>query len=244
MKITGRNNVRILPVDWIAGVHYDEEIEDENNDEYEDNDEEDNDDHDGNEDNSNKPITQDEIDNLLAKDQQQQARQPEEQEANPTGTENVENNGEQNENNPKVPEISNQPAEQQQNDEPDDENMEQQNESPEVITPEQPNEDQRPARARNPLTRLTYVQQSGQKTEPESSEQEWDEATIKQKWDNLEASHNITHNELPNENIDKYDNNRAEMIARVMVDIHDNIERKGIGFIQQFGDHYAAQFSQ
>ena len=29
-----------------------------------------------------------------------------------------------------------------------------------------------------------------------------------------------------------------------MVDIHDNIERKGIGFVQQFGDQYAAQFSQ
>ena len=87
MRITGRNNVRILPADWIAGVHYDEEIEDEDNDEYENDDEEDDGEHDDDGDINNEPITQDEIDDLLAEDQQPQAQQPEEQEANPTGME-------------------------------------------------------------------------------------------------------------------------------------------------------------
>ena len=32
MKITGRNNIRILPADWIAGVHYDPEVKDADND--------------------------------------------------------------------------------------------------------------------------------------------------------------------------------------------------------------------
>ena len=78
MKITRRNNVRILPANWIAGVHYDKEIEDEENDEYKNNNGEDDGEHDDDDDNDNEPITQDEIDDLLAKDQQPQAQQPEE----------------------------------------------------------------------------------------------------------------------------------------------------------------------
>ena len=54
MKITRQNNVQILPANWIAGVHYDEEIEDGDNNSYKGNKNEDNkNDENNNEDNNN-----------------------------------------------------------------------------------------------------------------------------------------------------------------------------------------------
>ena len=60
----------------------------------------------------------------------------------------------------------------------------------------------------------------------------------------LEASHNIITSEVNPENIDEYSGERAIMIAKVMVDIHHNVSRKGITFVEQFGKNYQAQFSQ
>ena len=70
LKITGRNKVRILPADWVAGVHYvSNEDENENDDkdyEEESNEEESAEQNDVEE---QEPITQGEIDELLTKDQ-------------------------------------------------------------------------------------------------------------------------------------------------------------------------------
>ena len=65
MKITGQNKVRILPADWVAGVNYDSEIEDGGDDDDYEYDESTAD----KEENSlpaNKPITQEEVNNLVA----------------------------------------------------------------------------------------------------------------------------------------------------------------------------------
>ena len=49
-------------------------------------------------------------------------------------------------------------------------------------------------------------------------------------------THNITHSNVPVKNMEEYNANRANIIARVMVAINDNIRRKGINFTKQFGD--------
>ena len=65
-----------------------------------------------------------------------------------------------------------------------------------------------------------------------------------EEWNKLEMTHNITHSDVPAKNMEEYNANRANIIARVMADINKNIQRKGINFTKQFGDQYMAQFSQ
>ena len=60
----------------------------------------------------------------------------------------------------------------------------------------------------------------------------------------LEANHNIITSEVKAENIDEYSGERAIMIAKAMVDIHQNVSRKCITFVEQFGMTYQAEFSQ
>ena len=64
------------------------------------------------------------------------------------------------------------------------------------------------------------------------------------KWNTLEFMRNITHSNIPPENVEEYNTDRANIIARAMVDINENVQRKGINFAKQFGDQYMAQFSQ
>ena len=47
------------------------------------------------------------------------------------------------------------------------------------------------------------------------------------KWNTLKISHNIISTDVNATNIDEYSQNRADIIARVMVDIHNNISQKG-----------------
>ena len=65
-----------------------------------------------------------------------------------------------------------------------------------------------------------------------------------EEWNPLEMMHNITHSDTPSENMEEYNTNWANIIARVMVDINENIQRKGINFTKQFGEQYMTQFSQ
>ena len=50
--------------------------------------------------------------------------------------------------------------------------------------------------------------------------------------------------DVDNQNIDEYSNEAAPMIAKMMAKINGNISRKGVKFVQQFGENYVKQFSQ
>ena len=50
--------------------------------------------------------------------------------------------------------------------------------------------------------------------------------------------------DIPAKSMEEYNTDRANITARVMVDINENIQQKGINFTKQFGDRYMAQFSQ
>ena len=65
-----------------------------------------------------------------------------------------------------------------------------------------------------------------------------------EEWKILEMMHNITHSNVPHDNMEEYSAERANIIVRVMVDINENIQWKGIKFTKQFRDRYMAQFSQ
>ena len=87
LKITGRNQVRILPADWVAGVDYDDHDsdnpDDDNNEDY----------HDENADDEIRedqfePITQEEIDDLNAGDAQQIQPNPSDSDNQPAVSEN------------------------------------------------------------------------------------------------------------------------------------------------------------
>ena len=92
LKITGRSKVRILPADWVAGVHYDDDDSENSSDD------DNKDDHDNNNDDEIhedrfKPITQEEIDDLNAEDDQQLQPKPSDSDNQTAESEN-ENNGE------------------------------------------------------------------------------------------------------------------------------------------------------
>ena len=112
MKITGRNNIRILPANWIAGVHYDPEVEDADNNSYNGNKNDKTSNDNDEDDDNNKPITQEQINNLLADKQQHQQPPdpPTEQEANPTNNESDKNDTNDDEENSQQLETGNQPA--------------------------------------------------------------------------------------------------------------------------------------
>jgi hypothetical protein len=223
LKLQGRNKVRLYPADWIEGVEY-EENENENDENYSDEEDDYPFDDEINDEEAFDRIDQAEIDELLA----EPGDQRDQQDVNPINREQDEFEDELEE--PPEEDVELPDAEEDiviELDRPEPENVitdddEDDDDDDGTVTTE--TESSRPTRERSQPDRLTYYQ--AMQLEATKAEDDWH---------TLEQCHNLLAQVHPNPGWDRsYTPEKAMVIARVMSDINSKTTIEGASFAQQY----------